>query len=154
MLMTTRLLVCIVFGGLLAAGMKVAPPARAMSLQEVVSTIRDSGGYYARAGASLKGADCSGLVSVAQTLAMGLPIHRLGSTRTVLAGQWPNAIPGAAPDDVFIIAANVSHMVAQINGVGIESSTYGQPFKVGPEAASVWEPRFQRWHVDPAVLTL
>lgn len=139
-------------GGLLAAATKVAPPTQAMPLSQVVATIRDAGGHYASASASLKAADCSGLVSVAQTLAMGQPIHRLGSTHTALAGQWPHAIPGASQGDSFIIGANSGHMVAQINGVGIEASTSGQPFRIGAEATSVWEPQFQRFHIDPAVL--
>lgn len=147
-----RFLILVFLGGLLAAGMKVAPPVRAMPLAQVVSTIRDANGYYVRAGASLKGADCSGLVSVAQTLAMGQNPHRLGSTRTLLAGQWPNAIPGASKDDLFIIGANSGHMVAQVNGVGIEATTSGAPFKVGPTARSVWAPEFRQWHVDPRVL--
>lgn len=125
-----------------------------MPLSQVISTIRDAGGHYRARSASLAGSDCSGLVSVAQTLATGQPIGRLGSTRTILAGAWPHAIPGAAPDDVFIIGANRSHMVAQINGVGIEASTSGQPYRVGPQASSVWDSRYQRWHIDPAVLVL
>ena len=147
-----RFLILAFVGGLLAAGMKVAPPVQAMPLAQVVSTIRDANGYYVRAGASLRGADCSGLVSVAQTLAMGQAPHRLGSTRTLLAGGWPNAIPGAAPDDLFIIGANYSHMVAQVNGVGIEATTSGAPFKVGASARSVWSPEFRQWHIDPRVL--
>src|SRR5882672_4205027 len=68
--MTKRLALLAILGALLAAGMKVAPPAAAMPLSQVITTIRDAGGRYVRAGASLTGSDCSGLVSVAQSLAM------------------------------------------------------------------------------------
>lgn len=142
------------FCGLLAGATLQAPPGRAMVLSQVVSTIRDSGGRYRWASASLLAADCSGLVSVAQSLAMGQLPHRLGDTSTIYAGKWPDVIPGAAPDDEFIIAASRSHMVAQVDGVGIEATTSGQPYKVGPDAHSVWDPAMRRWHVNPAVLTL
>lgn len=150
--MTRRLLALMLLGAMLAAGMKVAPPSTAMPLAQVISTIRDANGRYVWAAASLTGADCSGLVSVAQSLATGQAPHRLGDTHTLLAGRWPDAIAGAAPDDLFIIAANSSHMVAQVDGVGIEATTRGQPFKIGPQARSVWSPEFRRWHVNPAVL--
>lgn len=147
-----RLLACMLFGGLLSAGLKVAPPVLAMPLSQVISTLRDANGYYSWASATLKGADCSGLVSVAQSLATGQVPHRLGDTHTLLAGAWPDVIPGASQDDSFIIAANSGHMVAQIDGVGIEAKTRGTPWAIGPDATSVWAPQFRRWHVNPAVL--
>jgi hypothetical protein len=147
-----RFLALVFLGGLFAGGMLVANPAKAEPLGDVITAIRDSGGHYVRAGASLKGADCSGLVSVAQSLATGQPIRRLGSTRTILAGGWPHAIRGASREDRFVIGANSRHMVASINGVNIEATTSGQPFKVGAAAASPFESRFQQWHVDPTVL--
>lgn len=125
-----------------------------MTLSQVVSTIRDSGGRYRWASASLTAADCSGLVSVAQSLAMGEAPHRLGDTNTIWAGHWPHVLEGAGPDDEFVIAASRSHMMAQVDGVGIEATTAGQPYKIGPAAHSVWDPALRRWHVDPAVLTL
>lgn len=149
-----RLLILVGFGGLLAASITFAPPIPAMPLHQVISTIQAANGHYARASASLSAADCSGLVSVAQSLAMGQPIRRLGSTHTLLAGQWPHAIPGARPDNLFVIGANSGHMVARINGVGIEATTSGQLFKIGAEAASPWEPQFQLWHIDERVLTV
>lgn len=152
--MTRRLLALMLFGGLLCGGLKVAPAVRAVPLPEVISMIQNSGGRYVYANASLKAADCSGLVSVAQSLAMGQQPHRLGDTSTLFAGRWPNAIPGASPDDVFIIGATRGHMVAQIQGVGIESSTSGAPFRVGVAARSVWSPGLTLWHVDPVVLVL
>lgn len=149
-----RLLTLVLLGGMLAAGMKVAAPASAVPLAQVVSIIRDANGYYVRAGASLKGADCSGLVSVAQTLATGQPVGRLGSTRTLMAGQWPHAIAGAVPGDLFVIGGNNSHMVAQVLGVNIEASTSGQPFRIGADAKSPWTPGYRQWHLDPAVLAV
>lgn len=150
--MTKRLALLAILGALLAAGMKVAPPAAAMPLQQVISTIRDAGGHYVSAGASLTGSDCSGLVSVAQSLATGTPVHRLGSTRTLLAGQWPDAIPGATNDDLFVIGANSGHMTMRVLGVNMEATTSGRPFLIGPEASSPFEPRYRQWHVNPNVL--
>jgi hypothetical protein len=84
---------------------------------------------------------------------MGQPIHRLGNTHSLWAGAWPHAIPGAVEGDRFIIGGNSDHMVARIDGVGIEATTSGQPFKIGPEARSPFAPEFRQYHVDPAVLT-
>jgi hypothetical protein len=151
--MTRRLLVLIFLGGLLAGATLQAPLSRAMTLPQVISAIRDSGGHYRWASATLAAADCSGLVSVAQTLAMGQQPHRLGDTHTLFAGQWPDVIDGASPDDAFIIAANPSHMMASIQGIGIEATTSGRPYLVG--ASSVWDPRFtKRVHVDEKMLIL
>lgn len=147
-----RYVTLVVLGWLLAAAVSLAPPTKAMPLGQVVSTIRDASGYYSFGAASLGGADCSGLVSVAQSLAMGQPPHRLGDTKSLLAGRWPGAIRGAAPDDLFIIGVNSKHMVAQVNGVGIEASSSGQPFRIGTDAASPWEPRFTQYHIDPGLL--
>lgn len=69
-----------------------APARAAMPLRQVVDTIAGSGGRYRYGQASLLAADCSGLVSVAQTLAMGQPVRRLGDTHTLLAGRWPDVI--------------------------------------------------------------
>ncbi|BBY78917.1 hypothetical protein H7I53_18105 [Mycolicibacterium pulveris] len=149
--MTRRLLALLALGWLIAAGIKVAAPASAMPLPEVVATIRDSGGHYQRGAASLTAADCSGLVSVAQSLAMGGKPKRLGNTHSLLAGQWPHAIPGATPDDVFIIGASRSHMSAQIDGVRVEATCCGRPFKVGPGARDPFTyPHV--FHVNPEVL--
>ena len=120
----------------------------------VLGPIRESGGRYVWAGASLSAADCSGLVSVAQSLAMGQAPHRLGDTRSLLAGQWPGAIPGASPDDRFVIGVSPSHMVAMVDGVRLESKSRGMPYLIGPQAASPWDRQFPRQsHIDPALLT-
>lgn len=151
----TRLLILVGLGGFIAAAtLYIAGPARAEPLSQVVTTIQNSGGRYVRAGASLSGSDCSGLVSVAQSLAMGVPIHRFGDTRSLLAGRWPYAIRGAVPEDRFVIGVNRSHMVAAIDGISIEASTSGQPYKIGPSAASPFDRRFTQFHIDPGVLTL
>lgn len=97
--MLRTLLACIAAGALLVVGVRAAP-ASAMPLPEVVATIRDAGGHYQRGAATLKAADCSGLVSVAQSLAMRVPIQRWGNTRSLLAGRWPHAIRGATPQDL------------------------------------------------------
>lgn len=120
--------------------------------QRALDVIESSGGHYVRASASLQAADCSGLVSVAQTLAMGQPPHRLGNTNSLLAGQWPHAILGATPDDEFVIGVNPGHMLARIQGVNIESRSSGEPFRIGADAASPFDPQFRRYHIDPLVI--
>lgn len=123
-----------------------------MPLAQVISTLADAHGSYSYASASLRAADCSGLVSVAQSLATGEPVHRFGDTHTLLAGGWSDVIAGAVPEDLFIIGANSSHMVAQVNGVGIEARTRGMPWLIGPSARSPWSPEFRQWHVNPGML--
>ncbi len=154
---TRRHLALIGVGGLLALCVTVAhsPDAQGMALPAVVASVRDSRGVYVTGGASLAGADCSGLVSVAQSLAMGEPIRRLGSTHTLLAGRWPHAIRGASPDDLFVIGVSPTHMVAQIEGTRIEARSPGQPFLIGDAAASPWDHQFvAQYRIDPAVLVL
>ena len=131
-----------------------ATPAHAeVGPQAALTAIESSGGRYVWAAASLAAADCSGLVSVAQSIAEGQPPHRLGDTHTLMAGRWPGVLPGASPGDEFIIASSSSHMMAQIDGVRIEARTKGEPFLVGDQAADPWGPQFSvRVHVDPALL--
>lgn len=136
----------------LCAFLLTAPPANATTLDQVVRIIDQANGRYQWGSASLTAADCSGLVSVAQTLAMGQAPHRLGDTHTMLAGQWPGAIPGAQPTDRFVVGVNTTHMVASIDGVAIESTRGG--FKVGSEAQSPWSPRFRQYHIDPGLMRL
>lgn len=120
-----------------------------------IAAIRDSGGHYRWGGTALGGTDCSGLVAMAQTIAMGEAPHRLGDTHTLLAGGWPGAIPGASPDDVFVIGVSYGHMAARVGGVGIEATTAGAPYRVGPSAASPWDAQFtRRYHIDPALIRL
>lgn len=145
-------LACMTVGAVVAA-LVLTPPAHAVDSgpDRALAAVRSSGGHYRTASASLLASDCSGLVSVAQSIAMGRPIRRLGDTRSLLAGRWPGAIPGATPDDVFIIAASSTHMVAVINGVGIEARQSGEAYRVGADAASPWSlPR--QFHIDPALI--
>lgn len=96
-------------------------------------------------------ADCSGLVSVAQSLAMGQPPRRLGTTATLVAGRWPHAIPGADPRHRFVIGGDHHHMSAAINGVAIEATCCGQPFRIGADARSPFTfPHV--FHIDEKVL--
>jgi hypothetical protein len=131
-----------------------AAPANAVpGIETALSVITAAHGHYVWAAASPAAADCSGLVSVAQSIAMGQPPHRLGDTHSLLAGHWPGAIPGASPDDAFVIGVSPSHMVARIDGVGIEARTKGQPYLIGDQAASPWDQQFTRqYHIDPALL--
>lgn len=149
-----RIFALMTLGALFAAGFVSAPRASASPLDYVISAIQQADGRYRWASATLSAADCSGLVSVAQSIAMGQPPHRLGDTSTILAGRWPHAIPGASPDDPFIIGVNRGHMVAQVGGIPIEATTAGRPFLIGPPAASVWAPQFTQFHIDPGVLQL
>lgn len=137
------------------ASVSMAAPAAALpdGVPAALSEIESSGGRYVWAAASLSAADCSGLVSVAQSIAMGQAPHRLGDTHTLLAGRWPGAIPGATPDDAFVIGVSPSHMVARLNGVGIESRTRGMPYLIGDQAASPWDRQFTRvYHIDPSLI--
>jgi hypothetical protein len=136
----------------LSAPVAWATTAQAATVDDVPWIIQNSGGRYVYGGASLAGADCSGLVSVAQSLATGQEPRRLGNTHTLLAGGWPGVRPGATPGDRFVIGVNAGHMVAQVDGVNIESTTAGSPYKVGAGADSPWSGRYQLYHVDPALL--
>ena len=130
-----------------------APQAHAeVGPQAALAAIEASGGHYVWSAASLAAADCSGLVSIALSISEGQPPHRIGDTRSLLAGRWPGMIRGASPGDAFIVGVNPSHMVAQVNGVNIEARTSGQPFLVGEAARSPWSPEFTVWHADPAIL--
>jgi cell wall-associated NlpC family hydrolase len=134
------------------AAVPVEPARKRLSV--VLDTIRHSGGIYVWAGASLSAADCSGLVSVAQSLAMGQKPHRIGDTHSLLAGQWPGAIPGAKPGDRFIIGVSPTHMVAMVDGVRLESRSRGMPYLIGDQAASPWDKQFTAvYHIDPRLLT-
>jgi len=136
---------------MLAAGIKAAAPAAALPLDRVVATIRDAKGHYRFGAASLSAADCSGLVSVAQSLAMGQPLRRWGDTRSLLAGRWPHTIRGAQPTDRFVIGSDAGHMSAAVDGVAIEATCCGRPFLVGAQARSPFSfPHV--FHLDEAVL--
>lgn len=149
--MTRCILALVALGALIAAGIRVAAPADAVPLDQVMQVLRDAHGHYQRGGASLTAADCSGLVSVAQSLAMGQKPRRLGSTRSLLTGAWPHAIPGATPDDRFVIGADYGHMSAKIGNTRIEATCCGRPFLIGPKARSPFT--FEHiYHVDPEVL--
>lgn len=147
-----RLLPLALLAGATGAAILSAQTAQAATIDDVVWLIQNSGGRYVPAGASLGGADCSGLVSVAQSLAMGQNPRRLGNTTSLLAGRWPGAIPGASQNDQFVIGVNANHMVARVNGVNIESTTTGQPYRVGAAAASPWSGQFRLYHIDPSLL--
>lgn len=150
--MTIRLLVLAWFGALLCAATSFVVPL-AHAEPRVVTMLREAGGRYVFAAASMTAADCSGLVSVVQSLATGQPIRRLGDTSTFMAGRWPGIVYGATPGDRFVIGANHGHMVARIDGVNIEATTSGQPFRFGADAASPFDARFtRRAHIDPVFL--
>lgn len=140
--------------GAVVAAFVVPPPAEATDAgpARALAAVRDSGGHYRAGAASLPASDCSGLVSVAQSIAMGRVVQRLGNTGSLLAGRWPGAIRGASPDDTFVIGVNRAHMVAAINGVGIEATSSGQPYRIGADAASPFAPQFVQYHIDPTLM--
>ena len=135
--------------GVIAVG-----PARATGSgpERALAAVRESGGHYQRGAASLPASDCSGLVSVAQSIAMGRVVQRLGNTDSLLAGRWPGAVRGATPADVFVVGVNKAHMVAAIDGVNIEATCCGQPYRVGPSAKSPFAPEFVQYHIDPTLM--
>lgn len=135
-------------------GAVTVAPARAgdSGADRALAAVRDSGGHYQRNSASLRASDCSGLVSVAQSIATGQPVHRLGNTGSLLAGHWPGAIAGASPSDVFVIGSSPTHMVASIQGVNIEARSSGEPYRVGADARSPWSPGYRLFHIDPSLL--
>lgn len=45
-------------------------------------------------------------------------------------------------------------MVAQIDGVNIESRSRGMPYLIGPAARSPFSPEFVQYHIDPKLLTV
>lgn len=101
------------------------------AFEELNST---QGGPYVYGGTLPTGADCSGYVGLWQSALedRNPRTSRLGTTTSLLAGQWPNLQPGT--DGVFIVATNPEHMVAQLDGVNIESG--GSGMQIGDGATS------------------
>lgn len=101
------------------------------AFEELNST---QGGSYVYGGTLPTGADCSGYVGLWQSALedRNPRTSRLGTTTSLLAGQWPNLQPGT--DGVFIVATNPEHMVAQLDGVNIESG--GSGMQIGDGATS------------------
>ncbi|MDF3308708.1 phage tail tape measure protein [Rhodococcus sp. T2V] len=86
---------------------------------------------YVTGGASLAGADCSGFVAQLQRAARGEedPQGRLGTTYDLLAGSWPDLVPGTKGP--FVVGTSEEHMAATIFGTNYESGgSYGAA-KVG-----------------------
>ena len=93
-----------------------------------------SGGPYVWGGTSKGGSDCSGYVGLWQIALQDIEPReqRLGTTNTLLGGGWPDLVPGT--DGLFIVGVNSEHMVAQLDGVNIESG--GNGMQVGAGATS------------------
>ncbi|WP_009473877.1 phage tail tape measure protein [Rhodococcus sp. JVH1] len=86
---------------------------------------------YSLGGASFSGADCSGFVAMLQRAARGEedPQGRLGTTYDLLAGSWPDLVPGTKGP--FVVGTSEEHMAATIYGTNYESGgSYGAA-KVG-----------------------
>ncbi|MFC3850070.1 phage tail tape measure protein [Corynebacterium hansenii] len=90
-----------------------------------------SGGPYVWGGTSKGGSDCSGYVGLWQIALQDLTPReqRLGTTHTLLNGGWPDLVPGT--DGLFIVGVNSQHMVAQLDGVNIESGGNGMQVGAG-----------------------
>lgn len=93
-----------------------------------------TGQAYQWGGASIGATDCSGEVGLWQVALQDLTPRdqRLGNTTSLLAGGWPDLVPGTA--GTFIVGTTSAHMVAQLDGTNIESG--GSGVQIGSGATS------------------
>lgn len=93
-----------------------------------------TGQAYQWGGSSIGATDCSGEVGLWQIALQDITPRdqRLGNTTSLLAGQWPDLVPGTS--GLFIVGSNHEHMVAQLDGVNIESG--GNGVQIGAGATS------------------
>lgn len=115
------------------------------ALREAKSS-HDIGARYQWGGISREAADCSGFVGRVAWAAQGRDpdtAGRMGTTDTMLAGQWPGFRPGR--QGPFIVGVNSAHMAATIDGIPVESGgDVGGP-SVG-EGDGANDPQFSQWY--------
>ncbi|WP_307830922.1 phage tail tape measure protein [Rhodococcus sp. KRD162] len=113
---------------------------------------RGNGNPYARGGASVSAADCSGWVAILQKAAMGQGEEgRLGTTYSLLAGEWPGLVPGTTGP--FVVGTSEEHMAATVtnNGVKVnfESGGANGNMQMGGGAAGAFDPQFTNQYYLP-----
>ncbi|WP_231383828.1 phage tail tape measure protein [Rhodococcus sp. 114MFTsu3.1] len=102
---------------------------------------RANGNPYVWGGAEVSGADCSGFVAILQRAAMGQgESGRLGTTYSLLAGEWPGLVPGT--QGPFVVGTSEEHMAATIGGVNYESGGANNGITVGGSAAGAFDSQF------------
>lgn len=109
----------------------------------------DAGAVYQWGGISRTAADCSGFVGRVAWAAQGQDpdtAGRMGTTSTMLAGQWPGFLRGTKGP--FVVGVNSEHMAATVDGIPVESGgDVGGP-SVG-EGDGAWDPQFtEHWYLD------
>ena len=108
----------------------------------------DAGATYVWGGHSRTGADCSGYVGRLGWTAMGRnpdSAGRMGTTHTLMAGQWPGFVRGR--QGPFVIGVNNVHMAATVDGHPAESGgDVGGPSLGRGDGA--WDPQFtEHWYL-------
>lgn len=109
---------------------------------------RGNGNPYGWGAASVTAADCSGWVAILQKAAMGQgESGRLGTTYSLLAGEWPGLVPGTTGP--FVVGTNEEHMAATIGNVNFESGGAGGNMQMGGGAAGAFDPQFTNQYYLP-----
>ncbi|OZF25194.1 phage tail tape measure protein, partial [Rhodococcus sp. 14-2496-1d] len=102
---------------------------------------RGNGNPYGWGAASVSAADCSGWVAILQKAAMGQgESGRLGTTHSLLAGEWPGLVPGTTGP--FVVGTNEEHMAATIGGTNFESGGANGNMQMGGGAAGAFDAQF------------
>lgn len=120
------------------------------ALREAKSS-HDIGARYLWGGISREAADCSGFVGRVAWAAQGRDpdsAGRMGTTATMMAGQWPGFKRGRTGP--FIVGVNSAHMAATLDGIPVESGgDVGGPSIGRGDGAN--DPQFtEHWYLDHA----